>query len=365
VSIARDLDGYQTPIPVVDLDRMESNLDRMAAYTRDHRLHLRPHVKTHKSLRVAAAQVVRGAAGLTCATPRELEVMSGASASLLLGYPPVGAGRLARLLAVPEPVELRVSLDSAQAIDGLAAAASAAGRPVAVLVEVDLGMRRVGVATAEELVLLARRATDATGLSFEGIAFYPGHIRSGGPESDDAIRRVSNALAGMLDALAGAGLAARTVSGGSTPTAWRSHEIAGVTEIRPGTYVYNDRATVACGVAQRDDCALTVLATVVSTAVPGQAVVDAGTKSLGREPRGGDEQFGFGELWDRPEVVVRAMSEEHGILDLSRTAWRPVIGEVVRIIPNHVCIVTHLFDGVIGIRGNEVVEAWQVGARGR
>ena len=138
-----------------------------------------------------------------------------------------------------------------------------------------------------------------------------------------------------------------------------------MTEIRPGTYVYNDRATVSSGVATREDCALTVLATVVSTAVPRQAVVDAGTKALGREPRGGDDQFGFGDVLDHPEVVVRAMSEEHGLLDLRRTEWAPRVGDQVQIIPNHVCIVTHLFDAVAAVRGGQVVEGWQVAARSR
>lgn len=359
------LDQLQTPLPVVDLDRMAANLDRMASYAARHGLALRPHVKTHKSAVVAAAQMARGAVGLTCATPRELEVMCQASSSLLLAYPPIGAGRLSRLVGLPGSVELRVSLDSVEAIDGLAAAAIAAKREVAVLVEVDLGMRRVGVATAAEVVNLARRVAGAGGVRFEGVAFYPGHIRSDGPEADAALAKVSADLAGVLDALVAAGLPARTVSGGSTPTAWRSHQIAGVTEIRPGTYVYNDRATVAAGVAAREDCALTVLATVVSTAVPGQAVVDAGTKALGREPRGGNEQFGFGELLDHPEVVVRAMSEEHGILDLSATGWAPRVGDQVRIIPNHVCIVTHLFDAAAAVQRGQLVEGWVVAARGR
>ena len=123
-------------------------------------------------------------------------------------------------------------------------------------------------------------------------------------------------------------------------------------------------ATVAMGAAARDDCALTVLATVVSTSVAGQAVVDAGSKALGREPRAGDDA-GWGELLHRPEVTVKAMSEEHGTLDLSRTSWQPRVGEQVRIIPNHVCIVTHLFDEVVGLRDGEVVERWPVAARGR
>jgi D-serine deaminase-like pyridoxal phosphate-dependent protein len=148
------------------------------------------------------------------------------------------------------------------------------------------------------------------------------------------------------------------------------HEVPGVTEVRPGTYVYNDRVTAAIGACEWDECALTVLATVVSTSVPGQAVVDAGTKALGREPMdasraGGTSGAGYGALLDRPDVVVTRMSEEHGILDLSHTDWRPRIGDVVRIVPNHVCIVVHLNDLIYGARGDVVETRWQVAARGR
>ena len=131
-------------------------------------------------------------------------------------------------------------------------------------------------------------------------------------------------------------------------------------------YVYNDRTTAAIGACEWDDCALTVLATVVSTAVPGQAVIDAGTKSLGREPmRGADTAEGFGCILGRPEVSVKSMSEEHGILDLSNTNWRPAVGERVRVIPNHVCIVVHLNDVIAGVRGDVVETSWPVAARGR
>jgi D-serine deaminase-like pyridoxal phosphate-dependent protein len=363
MTIGGGLDREATPVPVVDLDRMDRNIARMSDYAARHTLALRPHVKTHKAPRVAAAQLAAGATGLTCATPRELEVMSTVSDDLLMAYPPVGAERIGRLLRLPEAARVRVSLDSAEAIAGLAIAAEAVGRTIGVLVEVDLGMRRVGVASGAEVVQLARQVGAAKTLRFEGIAFYPGHIRSDGADTDASFSLLAEQLAELLDHLARADVPAATVSGGSTPTAWRSHEIAGVTEIRPGTYVYNDRATVAAGVSTREDCALTVLATVVSTAVPGQAVVDAGTKALGREPRGGDTAFG--ELLDHPDVVVMSMSEEHGILDLANTAWRPRIGETVRIVPNHVCIVTHLFDRVVALRGESVAERWEVAARGR
>jgi D-serine deaminase-like pyridoxal phosphate-dependent protein len=136
--------------------------------------------------------------------------------------------------------------------------------------------------------------------------------------------------------------------------------------MRPGTYIYNDRSTAAIGACAWDDCALTVLATVVSTAVPNQAVIDAGTKALGREPmRAPDAAEGFGALLEHPEVVVKSMSEEHGVLDLSTTNWKPQVGERVRVVPNHVCIVVHLNDVVAGVRGTVVETSWPVSARGR
>lgn len=358
------LDSIETPAPVVDLDRLDRNIARVADYARSHGLALRPHVKTHKSTRVAAAQVAAGAAGLTCATPREAEVMQAASGNLLVAYPPVDPLRAARIARL-EADRVTVALDSAAAIDAMSRAATDAGRTVHVYIELDLGMHRVGVPTAAEAIALARRTADARNLEFAGIAFYPGHVRQDVGEQDAAIRSVAAGLTAAVDEFSAAGLRPPVVSGGSTPTLWRSHEMGPVTEIRPGTYVYNDRTTAAIGACAMDDCALTVLATIVSTAVPGQAVIDAGTKSLGREPVRGADGDGFGALLEQPEVVVRAMSEEHGILDLTRSSWTPRVGERVRVVPNHVCIVVHLFDGIIGLRGGEIAERWPVAARGR
>ena len=359
-------EDLETPVPLVDLDVMERNLDRMARYASGHGIELRPHIKTHKSPRVAAEQLRRGAVGLTCATLREAEVMSELTGDLLLAYPPVGLPKLQRLLALPAQVRTMVALDSTKAIEGLAAAARERDREVRVLIEVDLGMHRVGVPTPEQAVELACLVRERPPLRFAGITFYPGHIRQseGGAEQRELLARLNADLARALSLLQREGLDAEIVSGGSTPTALHTHEIEGVTEFRPGTYVYNDRSTYAMEACGREDCAFTVLATVVSTAVPGQAVVDAGSKALGREPREMSEA-GFGELLDHPEVTVKAMSEEHGILDLGRTSWRPRVGDLVRIIPNHVCIVTHLNDFIYGIRGGEVETVWPVAARGR
>jgi D-serine deaminase-like pyridoxal phosphate-dependent protein len=359
------LSELETPAALVDLDRMAANLDRMSSYCASHGLALRPHVKTHKSPRVAAEQLRLGASGLTCATPRELEVMSETSDDLLLAYPLVGGARIRRVLGLPREVRLTVALDSVESIEDLAEAADAASREVGVYVEADLGMHRVGVRGPDEVVALARRVQALPPLVFRGVAFYPGHIREPVGEQSAKLERLRDDVAALRDALGSAGLTPSVVSGGSTPAAWRMHEVEGVTEVRPGTYVYNDRTTAAAGACAWDDCAFTVLATVVSTAVPGQAVVDAGSKALGREPMRGAEGEGFGALLDRPDVSVTRMSEEHGILDLTRSAWKPRVGEVVRIVPNHVCIVVHLNDTIHGVRGEIAETSWPVTARGR
>ena len=354
----------ETPAPIVDLDRLDRNIARMAAYAASHGIALRPHIKTHKATGVAAQQVAAGAVGLTCATPAEAVVMADACRDILLAYPPVGA-KAERLLSVPEAVRLTVSLDSARAIEDLARVARRSERSIGVYVEVDVGMHRVGVPTVEEAIGLARTVTESAPLHFAGVAFYPGHIRSAVDAQDAELATLTSGIARMCAAFDAAGLAPTVVSGGSTPTMWRTHEITGVTEMRPGTYVYNDRTTAEIGACAWDDCALSVLATVVSTAVPGQAVIDAGAKALGREPMRGAAGEGFGALLDRPDVVVSRMSEEHGILDLSRTEWRPAVGDVVRVVPNHVCIVVHLNDLMYGVRGDRVETSWRVDARGR
>jgi D-serine deaminase-like pyridoxal phosphate-dependent protein len=322
-------------------------------------------VKTHKSPVVANVQLARGARGLTCATPFEAEVMSSVTDDLLVAYPPVGPMRARRLAELPAGVRVTVALDSLNAVEELARAARAARREVGVYVELDLGMHRVGVPDVDAALALARRVDGEAGVEFAGLAFYPGHVREPVGEQDDKLSALGEALARALEKFRAAGLPPRVVSGGSTPTLWRTHELPGVTEFRPGTYVYNDRTTAAIGACALEDCALTVLATVVSVAVPGQAVIDAGTKSLGREPVRGAEGEGFGQLLEHPEVVVARMSEEHGVLDLTRSSWRPVVGELVRVVPNHVCIVVHLNDLVYGVRGSRVETSWPVAARGR
>jgi D-serine deaminase-like pyridoxal phosphate-dependent protein len=358
------LDDLDTPAAVVDVDRMRANLRAAADYCRSHHLAWRPHAKTHKSPALAAEQMAAGAVGVTVATLREAEVMATAVDDILLAYPPFGLAKLERLAALPRHVRVSVAVDSADALRGVAWAAHRGQRPFGVLIEVDAGMGRVGLGQPEDVVTLAREAAETEGLEYRGILFYPGHVRSSVEQQDDAIRTVSETIGAVRSALAAAGLAPAVVSGGSTPTFQRSHLVDGLTEVRPGTSIFNDRTTAEIGACSWTEVAYSVLATVVSTAVPGQAVVDAGSKALAKEEIRADVT-GYGALLDRPEVVVKSVSEEHGLLDLSATGWRPRVGERVRIVPNHVCVSVNLQDALYGVRGDEVVGTWPVEGRGR
>lgn len=359
------LDSIETPAAVVDLSVMAQNLVRTAEYCQRNQLTYRPHTKTHKSPVIGSAQLEAGARGLTVATLREAEVMADVCDDLLLAYPPVGGAKLTRLTQLAQRVgRLTVALDSPEALAGVATAARDAAVKIGVVIELDVGMGRVGVQTVDDAVRLAGAVADNQHLHYQGVLFYPGHIRETPRNQDEVLRSLNIRLEQFLAGLQAAALVPETVSGGSTPSLWRSHEVQGVTEVRAGTTVFNDRTTVAIDACRWDECAYTVLATVVSTAVPGQAVVDAGSKALSREELRGSGG-GYGALYDRPEVVLKSLSEEHGLLDLSVTSWRPRVGDRVRIVPNHVCVSVNLQEQVWGEMEERLVCRWPVAARGR
>lgn len=358
------LDAAETPVGVVHLARARRNVERAAAYCRRHGFGWRPHVKTHKSLEMARLQIACGAVGLTVATPHEAEVMANATDDILLAHPPAHRSKIARLCALPAAVDLKVGLDSMEVLRPLCKAGAEAGRTFGIVVEFDAGAGRTGVVEIADAVRLADAADSLPGGRFDGLMFYPG-IRVPRHEQTDPLARLADRLRSFLDALHEAGHPVRIVSGGSTPTMWDSHLIPGLTEVRPGTCIYNDRDIVGMGAAARDDLAYSVLATVISVAVPGQAVVDAGSKAISREILGSGAP-GFGVLLDRPEVAVKAVNEEHGMLDLTRTDWRPSVGDRVRILPNHVCVSVNLQDHLWGFeREGGPVRRVELEGRGR
>jgi D-serine deaminase-like pyridoxal phosphate-dependent protein len=349
--IARE---YGTPAAVVDLDRVERNIKRLQAACDAAGVANRPHIKTHKSPLIAAMQRDAGARGITCQKLGEAEVMADAGfEDILISYNILGEEKVARLAALMGKTNMIVCVDNPVSIAAAADAAARAGDALPVLVECDTGRKRAGVETSAEAVALARMIAERNGLEFSGFLLYP-------PET--AIPQTQRFLDDALAGVRAAGLRPPIVSSGGTPNIANLGKIDGATEHRAGTYVFNDRMMMACGAASLDDCALHVVATVVSRAGPDRGIVDAGSKTLTSDIGGLD---GHGLILEHPQARIAKFAEEHGFLDLSACNDRPEVGDVVRIIPNHVCVVVNMMARLITTRGNEIVGEIPVAARGR
>jgi len=360
--LVSDLD---TPAIIIDLDIMERNLRKVAEYARQRDLRLRPHTKTHKIPALGRKQIELGAAGLTVAKVGEAQVMLGANPpDLLVAYPVIGRGKLDRLMDVARQTNLTVSLDSREAAQQLSDAAEAAGIDVGILAEVDVGLGRTGVEPANVLALV-RDISRLPRLRFEGIAFYPGHIKLMDDDGHRAVAELGVLLSGILRNLKQAGFPARIVSGGSTPALFQSHQIEGLNEIRPGTYIFNDRNTVLSGACELADCAASILTTVVSTAKRGQMIIDGGSKTFSSDRPISGEQVSFGLVVEAPQAVFARMNEEHGYVELGDTSREFRVGDRVRVVPNHICVAMNLHECVYGIRGDAVEQAWRVEGRGK
>ena len=357
------LTELDTPALVVDLDVMEDNLRRMADYCHQHQLTLRPHIKTHKSPWLARRQIGLGSGGITVAKVGEAEVMSEAGLDdLLLAYPVIGPHKARRLGEVLEKAKVAVALDSNEAVEWVARAAQS--RSTEVLVEIDFGMRRCGLPPGHEPIRLARAIEVKPGLRFRGIMLYSGHIHPHREGTNRRLERLADELARQLELFRREGFQVEVVSGGSTPGAYYSHLVESLTEIRPGTYIFNDRNTVEWGACTQDQCAAFLWTTVVSTAVPGQAIIDGGSKTFSGDGLASGNAAGYGIVTGFPGIEFARMNEEHGYLQLPE-GLELEVEQQLRVIPNHICAATNLHDRVWGIRRDEVVEEWEVAARGR
>src|ERR1700760_4180123 len=349
--IARD---YGTPVAVIDMDRVERNIARIQAACDAAGVANRPHIKTHKSPMLAKMQIAAGAKGITCQKLGEAEIMAdGGIDNILISYNLLGDEKMARLGALQGKANVTVAADNSIVVADLPKAAAASGRTLSVVVECDTGRKRAGVETPAEAIALAREIAASKGLKFGGFMLYPTE-----PGWADAQRFYDEALAGVREH----GLDAAMVSTGGTPNLKNVGKLKGATEHRPGTYVYNDRMQVAAGVATWDDCALHIYSTVVSRAGPERGILDAGSKTLTSDT-GGLE--GHGLILEHPEAKIARFAEEHGFLDLTRSNTRPKVGDVVRIVPNHVCVVVNMMDEVVMVRGEEILGNLPVAARGK
>jgi D-serine deaminase-like pyridoxal phosphate-dependent protein len=359
------IEELDTPAVLIDVDVMERNVVRLSQYCREKGLQLRPHTKTHKIPELAQLQVRHGACGITVAKVGEAEIMAAAGLDdILIVYPLMGERKLARLAALARRAHITVALDSFEAAEGISRVAAREGVSIGVRVEFDTGLRRCGLPIAASSVEIAARIRSLPALDWAGVLFYPGHIMANEAEREVLLARENERLETLLHLLDEAGLDRTVVSGGNTPAAYISHRFTGVTEIRPGTYIFNDKDTVCAESARYDDCAVSVLTRVVSRSVPGRAIVDAGSKTLSADLLLSGNRRGYGHISEYPGIVVDDLSEEHGHLDLAGVEHPPRLGQLVRIIPNHVCTCINLHDRVYGVEGDRVVSEWRVAARG-
>jgi len=344
------VDELETPVPIVDMDRMEANITRLQTYLDEHHIANRPHIKTHKIPAIAKMQIDAGAIGITCQKVSEAEVMADAGfTDILIPYNIIGVSKLSRLMALAAQINISVTADSAFVIHGLSNAAGQAGLTLTVLIECDMGAQRCGVQSPQEAAELARLIGGLPNLHFGGLVTYPTN-----EHLDNFVRQTRSLIKDD-------GLQIERVSGGGTPAMWQAHTHPELTEHRAGIYVYGDRLSLRSGAVTLDTCALRVFTTVVSRPTSDRGILDAGSKSLSMDLHGLE---GYGYICEYPEARIYSLSEEHGHVDFSACSRKPEIGEHVSIIPNHCCTVTCLFDEVVGARDDEVEVTWQVAARG-
>ncbi|MDP9791134.1 MULTISPECIES: D-TA family PLP-dependent enzyme [Agrobacterium] len=348
------LNAISTPMPVIDEDRLSANILRAQSYLDEHGKAFRPHIKTHKIPAIAKQQLQAGAIGINCQKVSEAEVFADAGFDdILITYNILGAAKLSQLKALNARIGgLSVVADSAVTIAGLADTFEAV-MPLAVLVECDTGGKRCGVQTPEAALALAEKIVAAPGLRFKGILTYP---------APDGAETVENFLRKTMALLAARGIDCPVRSSGGSPDFYSAHLVPSATEHRAGTYVYNDRAMLRAGHCTAGDLAMHVLATVVSRPTADRAVLDSGSKALTSDLLGFSD-YGLIEGYEGAKIV--SLSEEHAVVDLSGCAsGRPEIGDVVKVVPNHTCVVSNLFDRMVFHRNGVVTRVEKVTARG-
>ncbi|WP_326600408.1 alanine racemase [Streptomyces sp. NBC_01803] len=351
-----------TPSPVVVLDALHANISGMQQFAAAHDMALRPHVKTHKCVEIGRLQLEAGAVGITAGNIGEAEVFASAGfRDIFIAYPVWPAGtKPGRIRHLAETVRLRLGIDSREAVARLGETMRSSPGRLEVVVEVDCGAKRSGVAPEKAGELAAFAAT--CGLRPVGVYTYPGHGGSGGVDVRAAAARdQSEALRHAVTSFDQAGIEARVVSAGSTPTAAFSTGTP-INEIRPGEYVFGDMDNLRLGACQPEQIALFLTATVVSDSVPKQVILDAGTKALGRE---GSPAKGYGTALGVEGGHLTKLNEYHGFLTLSDEGDHPALGTVLAVVPNHVCPVVNNFDELIVTNAaGDPVARWPVAARG-
>ena len=358
-------DELTTPAVIVDLDIVDANITKMASKLKSVHVAHRPHVKTHKSLSLAKRQLDAGAIGITVAKLSEAEVFVEAGIDdILIAYSLVGDDKLRRFAALHQRANLMTTVDSPFVAEGLSRVGIETGKPVRVLIEMDGGLHRGGRQPGEDSVQFAQLIRALRGIEIVGIMAYFGmiydeHTREGLIE---ATRRESELIRETVEQLESNGVRVQIISAGSTPAASISEFLPNVTEIRAGNYIFYDATAVALGVATEEDCALRIVATVVSTPIPGMATIDAGTKTLTSDLA--HHREGYGIVVGGPRVTITKLNEEHGFLEFDPHTVHFSVGDRIEVIPNHSCVIPNLNNTLAGVRKGKVVEQINIDARG-
>jgi len=364
--LPQKVSDIDTPALLIERGIVEKNILRMQRLADDNRLTLRPHIKAHKMPFLALKQIAAGAGGVAVAKLSEAEIMiKNGLDDIQVANQVVGPTKIERLFCLSRDAKISCAVDSLVNASELSAFFEKHGQKIDVFIEIDTGLKRCGLASQKEIVMLARQLLKLKGVNFRGIMTHAGHAyaAAGKREVAEIGKHEGRFMVETAGLIRAAGVTVSEISVGSTPTAPHAASVPGVTEIRPGNYIFNDMMQVALGTVTVENCALTVLATIISLPAKNRAVIDAGSKALALDKgaHGNELLKGFGHILKKKATIER-LSEEHGIVDFDREKFLP--GEKVRIIPNHACPVVNLFDFAYLVDGRKVIALIPIEARG-
>lgn len=355
-----------TPALVVSEEILHNNISRMAAFAKSVGVNLRPHIKTHKTPQITRLQIAAGAIGITCAKVGEAEVMvhEAGVQDVLIAYPTVGASKFERLVALMDKARIIQAVDSLAAAQLLSRTMSNFDVHMDVSIEVNTGQNRSGVLYGQETIDLAREIARLPNLHLVGIMTHEGQANSAPPDQIEAIAtKAGEDMVATAEAIRAEGIELETVSVGSSPAAFHTPKVKGVTEMRPGTYVFNDNSALRYGLFGVEDMAARFVATVASRPSRDRAILDTGAKSLAMDPS--KAHPGHGYIVGHPEAIIVKLSEEHGVVELPEGETGFNVGDRVEVIPNHICPTVNLMDELLIARDGHIVDTWKIAARGK
>ncbi len=361
----KDTGQIPTPFLVIDQAVLEKNICRIHSYAKSRGYRVRPHVKTHKSLSITRMQLLAGGTGIGVAKATEAKALAEhPGTDITVAYPALGRERAQIIAGLARYHPIRVAVDSRLLIDQLSRAALDHETTIGIHVMFDAGLHRCGTADADELTALATYAQNTPNLKFEGVQLYLGHLYGPTASSPESFEQINRSWEPAYEALCQAGLKPATVSSGSTPSLFNTHQVAHVNELRVGTAYINDYFVARFNHCALDDCAARMVATVISDRVPGQVIIDAGAKSLSAKQLLRHETLEMGYVCEYPEARIFRLHEEHGWVDVSRCKNPPRLGDRISIIPVNAALCMNLYDFFYLRDHHGILEKKAITARG-